>query len=223
VGLYATGASVTINAGTRNGYNFYRWSATADVTQATSTIATFIMPASNVIATAEWLPIQYSISYLLNDGSANNLPWSYTVEYSFPIVIPNPTRTGYEFLGWTVAYADGTQLSSQVSYRIPVGTTGNVVLTANWRILDSGNQGGDNGGGGGGGSSSKPSPSASVPGTPEPTASFPSTPEPIIIGDPPPALPTATVVLVVVILVLVGVVGVLLHKKTVKVSSGSVT
>ena len=176
MGLYATGASVTINAGTRNGYNFYRWSATADVTQATSTIATFIMPASNVIATAEWLPIQYSISYLLNDGSANNLPWSYTVEYSFPIVIPNPTRTGYEFLGWTVAYADGTQLSSQVSYSIPVGTTGNVVLTANWRINDPGNQGGDNGGGGGGGSSSKPSPSASVPSTPAPTETVPITP-----------------------------------------------
>jgi uncharacterized repeat protein (TIGR02543 family) len=176
-GLYATGESVTINAGTRNGYTFYNWGTSVDVVQPTSPTTTFIMPANDIIVTANWLLSQYSINYLLDGGSANNLPWSYNVENSFPITITNPTRTGYEFLGWTVRYANGTQLTSQISYRIPICTTGNVELTANWRAVDTGN--GSGGGGSGGGGKPSPSvpassPSVSVPSTPAPSAPSPS-------------------------------------------------
>jgi uncharacterized repeat protein (TIGR02543 family) len=93
------------------------------------------MPTNNVVVTASWNAIQYSISYTLNGGSngAGN-PSTYNAG-NLPITLTNPTRTGYAFLGWTVKYADGSQTdvtTPVLSYSIPSGATGNIALTANW-------------------------------------------------------------------------------------------
>lgn len=156
-GEYSTGTVITLNAGTRAGYTFSHWainSGSVSLSSATGTTATFTMPANNVVITASWTVIQYSISYTLNGGSvaanpalfnandpstynAGN-PSSYNAENSFPITITNPTRTNYEFAGWDVTYANGTQKPFQISYSIPEGTTGNIALSANWKDPNAG-------------------------------------------------------------------------------------
>ena len=126
-------STVTLNAGTRNGYTFSRWTvneggmALSNLVIATPT---FTMPANNVVVTASWNTVQYSISYTLNGGTASGNPTSYNADGTF--AINNPTRTGYNFLGWTVRYANGTELIGQFGYNIPSGSYGNVVFTANW-------------------------------------------------------------------------------------------
>ena len=50
--------------------------------------------------TANWSPVNYTISYTLNGGSASGNPTGYNIETS-PVKLNNPTRTGYIFNGWT--------------------------------------------------------------------------------------------------------------------------
>jgi uncharacterized repeat protein (TIGR02543 family) len=218
-GDYLAGETVTLVAGSRDGYTFSGWTVNeGGITLSNTATATFTMPTNDVAVTAIWSPIFYTINYVLNSGTngAGN-PSSYNVGSTFPITINNPSRSGYEFLGWNVLYANGTQASSQVSYRIPAGTTGNVELTANWRTVDTG--GGNGGGSGGGDSSPKPSPSPSTPtpGTPAPSVPVPSPSsdggdKTEVLFPFTAVLVLVIVVLVVVVLAVVGVVVLLLRK-----------
>ncbi|MDR0470352.1 MAG: InlB B-repeat-containing protein [Nitrososphaerota archaeon] len=157
-GSYSVGQTVTLNAGTRAGYTFSRWTVnegSVTLSSTASTTATFTMPTNNVVITASWTVIQYNIRYTLNSGSnAAGNPATYNAGNSFPITIGNPTRANYEFRGWNVTYADGTQVSFQVSYSIPAGTLGNIDLAANWVTASSDNSGGSGGSGSGGSSGS---------------------------------------------------------------------
>ena len=73
---------------------------------------------------ATWNTIQYSIGYNLNGGSISGQPTSYNVTNDF--YIPNPSRSGYTFTGWSGTYS-GTNL------HITAGHTGNISLIANWK------------------------------------------------------------------------------------------
>lgn len=90
----------------------------------------FIMPDCDVSISAEYLPIQYTITYDLNGGENNaNNPTTYTVD-SNDIIISQPVRYCFYFSGWTIN--DDSQIVR--NYTIPSGTTGNITLKANWRI-----------------------------------------------------------------------------------------
>ena len=132
----------TINTntlGTPNftGYKFVNWRAMFDNGTIT-TITTTGLPTGtygNITIAAMWdpTPISYDITYILNNGiNAPGNPISYTVAGIFPINLNNPTRTGYDFTGWTVTYSNNTMISLAPSYSIPVGSYGNVTLFANW-------------------------------------------------------------------------------------------
>ena len=91
----------------------------------------FIMPDCDVSINAEYLPIQYTITYDLNGGENNaNNPTTYTID-SNDIIISQPTYTNYYFSGWTIN--DGSQIVRD--YTIPSGTTGNIILKANWKEI----------------------------------------------------------------------------------------
>lgn len=81
----------------------------------------FIMPDNDVKLTAEFEPIEYSITYI--DGNAEDNPAVYTVESV--IELTAPSKDGYEFLGW---YDDEDHLVSSIRDSI-----GNLTLTAKWR------------------------------------------------------------------------------------------
>lgn len=70
----------------------------------------------------------YSITYNLNGGAMNGQKTSYTVTDSF--TLPQPTRTGYTFTGWTGS--NGT--TPQKNVIINKGTRGNLSYTANWQV-----------------------------------------------------------------------------------------
>ena len=102
----------TLAAPTRLGYAFTGW------TPADATIE--LGSHGDLTYTANWTPIVYPITYVMNGGAnpAAN-PATYTVE-SPAITLAAPTQAGYVFLGWTPAGV------------IPTGTTGALVFTANW-------------------------------------------------------------------------------------------
>lgn len=79
---------------------------------------------------AKWSSQSYTINYNLEGGVNNSKnPSHYDSGSTTPIY--EPTREGYTFAGWR------SNLSSTLnkSYSIPLGTTGNITLTAYWTAL----------------------------------------------------------------------------------------
>lgn len=69
----------------------------------------------------------YHIKYTLNGGTMSGAPETYT-ENSADITLPQPTRAGYRFTGWT-----GTGLTAPtMEVTIPTGSTEDREYTANW-------------------------------------------------------------------------------------------
>ena len=81
---------------------------------------------SNISLTARWTPDSYTITYVLNNGTNNpSNPSNYTVEDN--IVLLDASRTGYSFQGWF------NESHNKVD-TIPLGSHGNITLTAEWQI-----------------------------------------------------------------------------------------
>jgi len=134
-GSYPTGATVTVNAGTRPGYTFTNWTINqGNITLPNNPTANFTMPPTNVDITANWQATIYNITYILNGGTNDpHNPNTYTLD-ELPLSINNPTRPGHNFTGWTVQYTNGQPDINQptLNYTIPANTTGNITLTAHW-------------------------------------------------------------------------------------------
>ena len=109
-------------------YSFAGW-----YTSAACTPNTAFDPASDRLEAdaklyAGWKPVEYAIRYDLGGGENNAAnPAAYTVE-SADIKLASPTRTGYEFIGWTVG-EDGERTPEMV---IAHGSSGDLSLTAHW-------------------------------------------------------------------------------------------
>ena len=112
---------------TRDGYNFLGYSNSLNGNVDYSNNITDINLINNKSIYAKWDTESYTISYNLNGGSINNPKTSYNVEESF--VLPIPTRTGYEFVGWT-----GAGIEEPVYYLTISNETGNKSYTANWKV-----------------------------------------------------------------------------------------
>jgi len=74
--------------------------------------------------------INYSLTFNLNDGEfSTSVPSTYTIENE--IQVPNPTKEGYTFLGWT-----GSDLADYTfDLVIATGSMGNKEYTANWELI----------------------------------------------------------------------------------------
>ncbi len=127
-GTYYCGASVTINATLLNGYKWSKWTGTHNINTQNYT---FIMPASNVINTANATTNSYTLTVIPNGGIWNNKTTNstFSLNYKQTKTIANPTRTGYSFKNWTLSGADSTLNNSTFT----MGTS-NSTLTANYII-----------------------------------------------------------------------------------------
>ena len=131
-GTYKYGETVFLNFELAPGYKALAWSISGvgddDYDDETDS---FAMPARNVYVNAYITKLfEYTITYNLNGGTGNANPTTYNVESS-DIVLNEPTRDGYEFLGWTGT--NGTEPQKEVT--ITTGTTGNQTYTANWKEI----------------------------------------------------------------------------------------
>ena len=80
---------------------------------------------------AKWTPVNYTITYHLNDGTnPGGVPTGFTIE-SAAITLPTPTREGYNFMGW---YADEDLSTGGVQTTIAAGLTGDKEYWAKWEI-----------------------------------------------------------------------------------------
>ena len=107
------------------GYQFVTWISGEPAVYAPGTSYTF---NSDLSLDASWLVRTYSIGYTLNNGEVSSPnPGSYTIETN-DFTLTNPTRTGYNFAGWSGTGIGGTSLNVTV----PKGSTVDRSYTANW-------------------------------------------------------------------------------------------
>lgn len=78
--------------------------------------------------TQNWKAKEYKLTYNLNGGEAETVS-TYTIDTN-DITLPQPTRKGYSFDGWTGDNGD----TPQKEVVIKKGSKGNKTYTANWKI-----------------------------------------------------------------------------------------
>lgn len=105
----------------RLGYKFLGWTGTDEGDNITINQGS----TGDKEYTANWEIINYSITITYNGGSATN-PTSYNVETP-TFTLANPTKTGYNFTGWSGDVTGKTVTINQ-------GTVGNKSYTANYSI-----------------------------------------------------------------------------------------
>ena len=126
----------------KRGYTFKGWNTEPDGsgTDAEGNIILYTNQAKNpiiiqkkeigktLIHYAQWEITNFKIKYELNGGTNHELnPTTYTIEDK--IILREPTRAGYNFLGW---YTDSQFSESKKITTIKKGTLGNLVLYAKW-------------------------------------------------------------------------------------------
>lgn len=115
--------SITIAAYSRTDVRFLGWYDTENKLVETNAVYSFIMPNYDYTLEAKWN--YFTIDYELNGGSNNSSnPTSYTIN-SNKITLEEPTRSGYDFVGWTYNGKTVTEVD-------PLWID-NITLIANWR------------------------------------------------------------------------------------------
>ena len=125
-----TSNDITLINPTRTGYTFKGWSGTGLSGDTNTSVKISKGSIGNRTYTANWTPINYTIGYTLNGGTATN-PTSYNIETA-TFTLNNPTRTGYTFAGWTGSNGS----TPQTSVSVAKGSIGDRTYNANWELIN---------------------------------------------------------------------------------------
>ena len=111
----------------RTGYTFTGWfTAASGGTQVTSDTIVKITEAQTLYA--HWTPNKYTVTFIKNDGTSNNVGTSNVTFGSAYGTLPTPSRTGYTFSGWYTAASGGTRIIDSTK----VSNASNHNLYAHW-------------------------------------------------------------------------------------------
>ena len=111
--------NITLSAPIRNGYNFIGWTGSNGTTPGSVTISTGTY--GDKTYTANFELAGYTISYDLAGGTLSTAnPTTYTIEDT--ITLNEPTKDGYNFIGWTgtdlTAPTKTVTFSNKISYKL---------------------------------------------------------------------------------------------------------
>ena len=122
--IYTIEDNIILSNPERTGYDFAGWYADEGLTEQVVSIKKGSV--GNITLYAKWTSESFKITYNLNGGvNSSENPNCYTIEDE--IILCNPERTGYDFLGW---YEDEGLTEQVVS--IKKGSVGNIILYAKW-------------------------------------------------------------------------------------------
>lgn len=136
------GETKRITAELKPGYRFVNWTNYYNANEVISTDKDFdykltdkdydnyLSDKGGTYLKSNAVPIDYTITYELNGGTASN-PVSYNVE-SNTFTLNNPTRAGYTFAGWTGTDITGTSKTVTINQ----GSIGNRTYTATWTSIN---------------------------------------------------------------------------------------
>lgn len=133
---YGTALTLSSSVPTRTNYTFLGWSTSNTATEATYQAGGTYTANAGATLYAVWqlATRTYTLTYNANSGSG--APSAQTSEsttassYTFTVSATQPTRTGYDFMGWS------TTASGSVEYNYPMSitVTDNTTLYAVWAL-----------------------------------------------------------------------------------------
>lgn len=119
---YTMQEPITFAEATKDGYTFKGWTLDGEAITSTEGLA------KDITVVANFELVRYAINYVGIENAINNNPSDFNVEDE--IVLVNPERNGYEFLGW---FSDD---KFTVPFeKIPLGTDNDVTVYASFKIL----------------------------------------------------------------------------------------
>ena len=121
--------SCTVKATANTGYYFLGWYEGA-TRVSTSATYTFKMPAKDYSIVARFNSIVYTITYNANGGSGAPSPQSKSHGYDITLSTTTPTRSGYQFAGWSTS---STATTATYSAGQKFSVNANTTLYAVWK------------------------------------------------------------------------------------------
>lgn len=118
---------------TKDGYEFMGWYDAATGGHKITKLASDEYSLGDLSLYAHW-SIQHNITYNLDGGTNNGANPATFGEESEDITLQDPSKSGYEFVGWT----GSNGATPQKNVVIPKGTKKDLTYTANWKSNDSG-------------------------------------------------------------------------------------
>ena len=119
--------SFTLTNPTKAGYNFIGWS-NSEITVPQMTVTIESGSVGDKEFTANYKPVTYNIAYNLDGGLLAEVnPTKYDIT-SATIILNNPTKEGFTFMGWTGSNGN----TPQTVLVIEKGSSENKTFTANW-------------------------------------------------------------------------------------------
>ena len=119
--------SVTLPTPTRPGYEFNGWYTASTGGESIGAGGSSYTPKANQTIYAQWSANTYKLSFDVNEGNAiGDITKDVTYGGKYPS-LPEPTRTGWDFIGW---YTDG---GDEIKSGDTVSITKNTTLYAHWK------------------------------------------------------------------------------------------
>lgn len=110
--------------GSRSNYTFAGWDYSYSAGTSTPSIY------SNTTYTAQWTPLQWTVSYSGNGGSVGTS--SDSVSRGSGLYLTSASRSGYSFNGWYTSSSGGSYVGGNGSYYVP---SSDIALYAQWTLL----------------------------------------------------------------------------------------
>ncbi len=117
---YYFGQRIELKSESKEGYYISGY----DYSAGSITNEYYEMPACDAVVNTKYVPIEYTITYVLNGGTLDNMKETYTILDDF--YIDEPYKDGYNFDGWVI-----DKKTTVKEYRV-YNRTGNIVLVASF-------------------------------------------------------------------------------------------
>lgn len=128
-------STVTIQAGTREGYTFLGWEVEAGgvtLADASNSVTTFVMGSSEVKLRILWQVKRYTVTVTNKDGGSTE---QQEIDYGETARVHAGEKAGYYFCGWEVAEGNISLENAEkeeITFSMPAS---NVVLRAVWKEI----------------------------------------------------------------------------------------
>ena len=127
---HGTALTLSSTVPARTGYTFTGWNTEANGSGTAYASGTSYSTDAALTLYAQWTPVNYTITYNLDDGSNSvDNPTQYDVEDEFDFA--EPTKDHYEFDGWFTDSEFKTPIDG-----IDEGTTGDIDVYAKWTPVE---------------------------------------------------------------------------------------